>query len=518
MRVLSKRAIAISVFVICMISIIGFFIFQINTNEVLGEAWDKIWNIFGIIFTLYSFSIGLIIFLENNNPARTISWLLILFLVPIVGFVFYILFGQDLRRKKRFKKKKDKDFRYLQNVVKTQRELLDEIDLFDNDESLVKSRLINLLLRNSNSPFTINNRADVLTNGVETFDSIIKALSKAKHHIHMEYFIIRDDNIGNIIKNILIEKAKSGIEVRVIYDSVGSWKLKKEYTQSLKEAGVEIYPFFPVIFPVLSRELNYRNHRKVIIIDGKIGYLGGLNIGDEYLGDNSYLGFWRDTHIKIQGEAIYSLQNIFLKDWKFVSNKKILSKEYYPKLEYYGEQLIQITSSGPDSDWQSILQAYFTMISTAENRIWIATPYLVPDESITMALKTAALSGIDVKIIIPSKPDHFLVYWATKANLEELLQAGVNVYTYEAGFIHSKLLLVDGIGGSIGTANLDIRSLKINFEVNAFIYDEEVVDRLERDYIKDLSDSKQINLEEYSKRSIGLKFLESLGKLLSPLL
>ncbi len=516
--VLSKRMIAISVFVICMIVIIGTFVFQVNTNETLGEAWSKVWNVFVMIFTLYSFSIGLIIFLENNNPSRTISWLLILFLVPVVGFIFYILFGQNLRKKQRFKKKKAKDFRYLENVVNTQKELLEEIDLFHNDESLVKRRLINLLLRNSDSPFTINNKTDVLTNGVETFGSIIDELKKAKKHIHMEYFIIRDDNIGNIIKNILMDKAKSGVKVRIIYDSVGSWKLKKEYIKDLKESGVEVHPFFPVIFPVLSRELNYRNHRKIIIVDGKIGFLGGLNIGDEYLGNNSYLGFWRDTHIKIQGEAIYSLQNIFLKDWKFVSNNNVLDKEYYPKLEYYGEQLIQITSSGPDSNWQSILQAYFTMISTAEDRIWITTPYLVPDESIMMALKTAALSGIDVKIIIPSKPDHFLVYWATKANLEELLQAGVNIFTYETGFIHSKILLVDGIGGSIGTANLDIRSLKINFEVNAFIYDTEVINRLEKDYTKDLEDSKQIILEEYYKRSTSSKFLESLGKLLSPLL
>ncbi|MCG8541547.1 MAG: cardiolipin synthase, partial [Clostridia bacterium] len=229
-------------------------------------------------------------------------------------------------------------------------------------------------------------------------------------------------------------------------------------------------------------------------------------------------GFWRDTHIKIEGEAIYSLQNTFLKDWNFVSNEMILDKEYYPKLQYYGEQLIQITSSGPDSDWESILQAYFTMISTAERRIWIETPYLVPDESILMALKTASLSGIDVRIILPSKPDHYLVYWASRSYIEELLRAGVKIYTYEKGFIHSKLLLVDGIGASIGTANLDIRSFSINFEVNAFIYDDELVKRLEDDFIMDIGDSKKIMLQEHIKRKIYIKFKEALGRLFSPLL
>jgi len=515
---ISKRTIATIVFVIFIVAIIGLFTYQIKTNEVLNEGWHKIYSTFGLVFSLYTFFIGVIIFLESNNPSKTIAWLLVLFLVPVVGFIFYIVFGQNLRKRKTFKDKKNKDFIHLNNMVNTQKELLQEIDFFTNDDSLVKSRLINLLLRNSDSPFTINNDVEVLTNGKATYDSIISQLKMAKHHIHMEYFIIRDDTIGNIVREILIDKVKSGIEVRLIYDSVGSWRLSKGYINSLKEAGVKVFPFYPVIFPVLSRELNYRNHRKLIIIDGRVGYLGGLNIGDEYLGKNTKLGFWRDTHIKIEGEAIYTLQNIFLQDWKFVSKESIENQDYFPKLSYYGEKLIQITPSGPDSNWQSILQAYFTMISTAEEKIWITTPYLVPDESITMALKTAALSGVDVRIIIPSKPDHLLVFWASRANIEELLEAGVRIFTYEEGFIHSKILLVDGIGASIGTANLDMRSLKINFEVNAFIYDSEVVDRLERDFIKDEEASKEILLEEFTERSIFSKFLESLGQLLSPLL
>ncbi len=514
----SKKTIDIVVFSIIIFAFLAFSIFEVTTSIPYNEVLQRVTTLLGIIFTIYAFFIGIVIFLENNNSSKTIAWLLILFLVPLAGFIFYILFGQNVRKKKTFEKKKSIDFEFLSQTAITQGKILDEIGLFRNDESMVKSRLIKLLLKNSNSAFTVNNVVEVLTNGEPTYSSIIRELESAKKHIHMEYFIIRNDIIGNKIKDILIDKAKEGVEIRFIYDSVGCWKLGKKYINSLKESGAQVYPFYPVIFPVLSRQLNYRNHRKIIVVDGKVGFLGGINIGDEYLGKNAKLGFWRDTHIKIEGEAVYSLQNIFLKDWNFVCDELILDKKYYPKLKYYGEQLIQITSSGPDSDWESILQAYFTMISTAERRIWIATPYLVPDDSILMALKTASLSGIDVRVIIPNKPDHYLVYWASRSYIEELLVAGVKIYTYQKGFIHSKLLLVDGIGASIGTANLDIRSFSINFEVNAFIYDNEVVKRLEDDFLMDISNSKEIKLEEHIKRNMFDKFREALGKLFSPLL
>ncbi|RKD20897.1 cardiolipin synthetase 2 [Caminicella sporogenes DSM 14501] len=518
MKRLSKKTIASIVFFIIISAVLGITIFEIRTNIIFNKIWHNLSSVFGFVFTIYVFFIGIVIFFENKNPSKTIAWLLVLFLLPIIGFIFYMLFGQNTRKKKTFKKKKDLEFKFLKSIAKNQKEILKEVKLFDNDKSLVKSKLINLLLNNSNAPFTVNNRVKVLTNGEKTFSAIIEELKKAKHHIHMEYFIIKCDDIGNKIKDILKDKAASGIKVRVIYDSVGSWRLSKDYIEELRNSGVDIYPFYPVMFPVLSRELNYRNHRKIVVIDGKVGFVGGLNIGDEYLKGSRKLGFWRDTHLKVEGEAVYSLQNIFLKDWHFVSKQFISDEVYYPKLDYCGEQLVQITSSGPDSDWEVILQAYFTMITTAEEKIWITTPYLVPDESISMALKIAALSGVDVRIIIPNKPDHYLVYWASRANIEELLKAGVKIYTYEKGFIHSKILFVDSIGASIGTANLDIRSLRINFEVNAFIYDEEFVKRLERDFIQDLKDSKEIILEEFSKRSIYNKFMESLGKLFSPLL
>ncbi|MFZ5966710.1 MAG: cardiolipin synthase [Bacillota bacterium] len=492
---------------------------QLFTQPIFIEFIKKLEGFLGVIFTLYTIFIAYVIFMENKNPSKTISWLLVLFLVPVIGFIFYLFLGHNFRKKNIFKKKRRRDFEYLTQVANIQRDAIKDEQLFQDDESFIRKKLISLILNNSSTPFTINNQSKVLTNGEETFEAIFHALRKAKHHIHLEYFIIKSDRIGNRLKDILVEKAKEGVEVRVIFDSVGSWRLSKAYIQELCEAGVEICGFLPVYFPLLSRELNYRNHRKIIVIDGSVGFLGGINIGDEYLDGSPQLGFWRDSHIQLVGEAVYSLQNIFIMDWYFVTKQQLeLNQRYFPKLDYCGEQLIQIAASGPDSDWQSIMQAYFTIITSAEKRIWIDTPYLVPDESIMVALKVAALSGVDVRIILPSKPDHTTVYWASMSNIEELLQAGVKIYRYKNGFIHAKILIVDDAVASIGTANMDIRSFQINFEVNAFIYDKDIVTRMEKDFLVDFKDSEEVFLESYMKRPFLQKVKEATGRLFTPLL
>ena len=469
-------------------------------------------------FAIYIFLVGIVILIENKNPSKTISWLLVLYLLPFVGFVFYILFGGHYRDRYRVRQKRSGDYprSNMENAAEIQKEIIDYIELFRGEADAVNNRMINLLLRNSNSPFTINNKVEVLTNGEATFERIFERIEQARDHVHVEFFIIRNDILGNQFKELLIRKAREGVRVRLIYDSVGCWKLGKGYVQDLKDNGCEVYPFFPVTFPVLSRELNYRNHRKIVIVDGHTGFLGGHNVGDEYLG-KKHLGFWRDTHIMMEGESVYSLQDIFLNDWAFVSGKDVKPEGMFPKLSNYGETMTQVISSGPDSNWMTILQAYFTMISSAEDRIWITSPYLVPEESLKMGLITAALSGIDVRIIIPSKPDHFFVFWSTQDNIEELLEAGVKVYEYQNGFIHSKVLLMDGVAASVGTANLDIRSLEMNFEVNAFIYDPEVVRRLEEDFYRDMEDSVLLDYDAFKKRPFRRKLLEAVGRLVSPL-
>ncbi|WP_252187720.1 cardiolipin synthase [Anaeromonas frigoriresistens] len=503
------------------LQLISMFSSSLSNQGFIGEIREfmfKFRSILSVLFTLYTISIGVIIFIENKNPQKTITWLLVLFISPVIGFILYLFLGQNIRKRKMFKKEDNIRSKSLKDIAELQLSAVKEARIFSEVEHSLKKKMISLILNNSKSPVTINNRSKILTNGYAKFNEVKKDLRNAKHHIHIEYFIIKNDNIGNEIKDILIQKAKEGLEVKFIYDSVGSWRLGKAYINALKNVGVEVVGYLPVFLPGLSRELNYRNHRKIIVIDGKIGFTGGINIGDEYLGKDKKMGFWRDTHMKIEGEAVYELQNIFINDWYFCTKESLDDLKYFPKLEYYGEQLIQIASSGPDSEWESIMQSYFSLITYATERVWITTPYLIPDESMNVALRTAALSGIDVRIIIPDIADHIVAFWGSRSYVEDLLKAGVKVYCYQNGFVHAKTLLVDDIATSVGTANLDNRSFHINFEVNAFVYDEDIAKRLERDFETDFEYCEEMNYEEYKNRGVIQRIKESIGKLLSPIL
>lgn len=488
----------------------------VSTYIGISIPWMAVYNAFNRFVGVYIFLIAIFIFFESKDPARTLAWLLVLALLPSVGFFLYLFLGNDIRKRIRTKNKKELNDNYVKRAAALQQTIIPHVDFIKKTESRVDDKLINLLLRNSASPFSINNEVKVLKNGEATFDAIIEALEAAEIFIHLEYFIIRNDRIGRRIRNILVEKATEGLAVRVLYDSVGCWQLTDDFFQPMRKAGVEFHPFLPVLSPLLSRELNYRNHRKIIVVDGIVGFLGGLNIGVEYLGEKE-LGFWRDTHLRLKGDSVYSLQSIFLNDWYFTTKEELKGQAFFPKSISYGDKVVQVTSSGPDSDWFTIHQAYFTMITTAEKRVWLVTPYLVPDKSLQLALKTAALSGLDVRILIPNKPDHFFVYWASRDNIEELLEAGVRIFTYEQGFIHSKVLIVDDVCASVGTANFDIRSLEINYEVNAFVYDNDVVEELAKDFVTDLKYSKEIELETHQQRPYREKFLEAMARLVSPL-
>lgn len=509
-----KKFILIICIVIMIATSIGAVILKFSFSEIINFL-KLIINKFLI---LYALVVAVYVFLDNDNPNRTLSWMLVLILLPYLGIVLYVLLGKNLISKRIIIKKKISNLSIEEIVAETQ---LDAVEFLsgESENNVVKtySKTIRLLLKNSNSLLNVNNEIEVLTNGVQTFSRIINCLNNAKKSIHLNYFIIKNDELGNKIKNILIKKSKEGIKVRIIYDAVGSWKLGKKYKNDLRDAKIEVYPFYPVAFPVLTRKLNYRNHRKIVIVDGETGFFGGLNIGDEYLGKGEKLGFWRDTHLKISGDGVRELQKIFISDWKFVSGEKLDIDKLYKKSITKVSSFLQITDSGPDSIWKNIHQGYFSLIANAKSKIWIETPYLVPDESLKIALKTAALSGIDVKIIIPSKLDHFFAYWASRDNIEGLLASGVKMYTYQKGFVHSKILLVDGSAASVGTANLDMRSFGINYEVNGFIYGKETVLRLEEDFKQDIMDSTEVIYETYIKRNIKIKILEALGRVSSPI-
>ncbi|NRD78439.1 cardiolipin synthase [Bacillus sp. BRMEA1] len=476
-------------------------------------------GILGFVSVLISLSvifIGFVIFLENRHPTQTITWLVVLGSFPLVGFIFYLLFGRNYRKEKMFRKKYFLDKQAYLTVEgdndprsEEKRRLLGEH----------QGRLFILAQKLGNSPISFNTATEVLTNGEETFRNIIDELKRARHHIHLEYYIVRHDQIGNEIKEILIEKAHQGVKVRFMFDAVGSWQLSKSYIHELKNAGIETIPFGPVKLPFLNNKFNFRNHRKIIVIDGNIGFVGGLNIGDEYLGRSKEFGFWRDTHLKLRGEAVRSLQLIFLQDWYYMTNHSFLTAEYLsPQIDHLSHGGVQLIPGGPDNEWSVIKNIFFSMISSAKKSVWIASPYFIPDEDIFSALKIAALSGVEVRLLVPNRPDKRIVFHASRSYFPELLEAGVKVYEYQRGFMHSKMIIVDGELASIGTSNMDMRSFHLNFEVNAFLFRTKSTQKLVEEFINDLSFSKEIDLNIFSQRHIGFRLLESTSRLLSPLL
>ncbi|WP_338449035.1 cardiolipin synthase [Niallia oryzisoli] len=500
------------------VNILLFFIIIAAVLYFLNVYVDFISGLIGylsILLTILGTVIGFVIFLENRHPTQTLTWLVVLGGFPLFGFIFYLLFGRNYRKEKMFRKKY-----FLDRQAFIQHEGQDPVSKGKIQQAGVHQRkLFYLAQRLGNSPISFGTETRVLTNGEETFNHILKELSNAVHHIHLEYYIVRDDDIGEKIKSVLIQKAREGVKVRFLYDAVGSWKLSKKYIQDLKNEGVEMVLFGPVKLPFLNSKFNFRNHRKIIVIDGSIGFVGGLNIGDEYLGKNVQFGFWRDTHLMLKGEAVRSLQLIFLQDWYYMTNKSFLTSEYLsPILEENKHGGVQMIAGGPDNEWSAIKNIFFSMITSAKESVWIASPYFIPDEDIFSAIKIAALSGIDVRLLVPEKPDKRIVFHASRSYFPDLLDAGVKIYEYEKGFMHSKFLIVDYELASIGTSNMDMRSFHLNFEVNAFLYRTKSTEKLVSEYLNDLQHSREINAENFKKRHFGYRLLESTSRLLSPLL
>ncbi|WP_374720365.1 cardiolipin synthase [Parageobacillus toebii] len=481
-----------------------------------NDYWEgKLLGGLSILISCSVVFIAFVISLENRKPAHTITWLVVLGSFPLIGFFFYLMFGRNYRKQRLFQKKAMLDEQTFLKFQGQREWTIEQMPIGEHQRPLLQ-----LAHRIGKSPVSLATETRVLTNGEETFSTIFEELEKATHHIHLEYYIVRHDEVGQKLKTILIEKAKKGVHVRFLYDAVGSWKLSKTYIQELRDAGVEMIPFSPVRLPFLSNTINFRNHRKIIVIDGTIGFVGGLNIGDEYLGKDKYFGFWRDTHLWIRGEAVRTLQLIFLQDWYYMTGKTLLTPEYLsPELVHYdGQGGVQLIAGGPDQKWEVIKHLYFAMITSAQRSIWIASPYFVPDEDILTALKIAALSGLDVRILAPKRPDKKIVFYASRSYFPELLEAGVKIYEYSKGFLHSKIMIVDGELASIGTANMDMRSFHLNFEVNAFLYHTDSTKKLVADFLEDLKEASPIDYETFQQRPLSIRVVESVSRLLSPLL
>lgn len=477
---------------------------------------------FSIVDAIFCINILLamsVIFFERKNPSATWAWIMIMLFVPVVGFILYIVIGQDMRKRKTFTKKEEED-RYLALLHAQETRLSYHLSEFKDTITKTFQSVIRLHLVGHESLYTDDNHVTIYTTGKDKFDHMFQCIENARKYIHLEYYIIRPDKLGDRLKSLLIKKAKEGVQVLLVYDEMGCFRTKKSYFKELKAAGVKIACFYPSVIPFLKLRLNYRNHRKICVVDGETAFLGGFNIGMEYLGKNKRLGYWRDTHLQITGAAVTMINLQFLLDWRFASKENISLTQYINNdMEPTHSQTgIQIVPSGPDSSHSSILNGYIKMINEAKNSIYIQTPYFIPDDGLLAALKVAALSGIDVHIMIPNKPDHPFVYWATYSYIGELVRYGVKCYTYEKGFLHAKTIVIDEKICSVGTANFDIRSFKLNFEINAFIYDEKVAHDLTLAFKEDLKDCKEVTSEIYENRGYLIRFKESISRLISPIL
>ncbi len=477
----------------------------------------NVWEVISLVFLVTSIAIAIIVIFEKRSPHKTAAWILALVLLPGVGLVFYLVFGQQYRKNKMFSRRGLKNLGRIRSIASRQLRQLQKKELRLSPQVLEKEKVIKLLMNNSHAILTTGNRLRILNNGDKTYKAVFEALEKAKHHIHLEYYIVEDDVVGNRLKDVLIKKSLEGVEVRMIIDDVGSWGLSKKYLRDLREAGVDVQSFMEVRFPRLTARVNYRNHRKIAVIDGETGFTGGINMADRYLNGLKKIGPWRDTHLQIEGDAVSCLQVIFAADWYFVKKVNLTGPAYFKTWSEQEGPAVQVSASGPDSDWESIEQAFFAAIAGAKKEVFIVTPYLMPTPSILTALKTSSLGGVDVQILIPEFSDARIPKWCSFSFVEELLEAGIRIFFYQKGFIHSKILMVDGVFSSLGTTNLDFRSLETNFEINAFIYDVQFTRQLLAYYHVDLMNSREILPSEWKKRSKLARWQESVAHLISPM-
>lgn len=452
------------------------------------------------------------VLMDNKQPEKTMAWILVLCFMPIVGIIFYLFFGQNTRKEKVISE------RSMDLLMK--RSMLE----FAEQENLHiprRNRPLMKLFTNQNwaLPFK-DNEVSIFTDGYEFVSTLLYNIGQAQDHIHLDTYIIEDDPLGNLVADALIDKARQGVEVRLLYDDVGCWRVKDRFFNRMKVAGIQVYAFMPVRFPAFTGKVNYRNHRKLCVIDGKVGFIGGMNIALRYV-KGTARQTWRDTHLCIRGGAVYAIQRAFLVDWYFVSRTLVTDRRYYPPVDktINNNCLTQIVTSSPVSPWPDIMQGYVRVLLQAHRYVYMESPYFLPTEPVLFAMRTAALSGVDVRLIVPRHGDAKLVEWASRSYLMEVIEAGVKVYLYEPGFNHSKILVSDDNLSSCGSTNIDFRSFENNFEANAFFFNEGMALRLKKVFLTDQAQSTLVDdVSYFIKRPFLQRLLESLVRLLSPLL
>lgn len=462
----------------------------------------------------------IIVFFERKNPKSVWAWLLLLFFIPVAGFVFYLLAGTNLHKRKLFRCKEVQDA--VHETVRVQEQVLKTADTEKLEEPI--SSYADLMLYNMKAAdafLTVDNDIDIYTDGNLLFENMLKDIEQASSFVHMQFYIIREDVLFEQFVRLLEKKAAQGVEVRILFDAMGCRSVKQKFWKRLREAGIETAEFFPAFFRRFHFRMNYRNHRKIVVIDNKVAYIGGFNIGREYVGLDEKFGYWRDTHLRIIGGSVWNLQFRFLLDWNYAAGQNLMENNRYYDSVIKGERdycKVQIITGGPDKKEPIIRNNYLRLIHKAKKSIYIQTPYFIPDEAILDSLILALHSGIEVSVMIPCKPDHMFVYWATYSYIGDLVMAGAKCYTYDNGFMHAKGMIIDGQVFCYGTANMDIRSFLLNFEVNAVVYDVRKAEEMEAYFRQDIPVSTLITKDDYVARSLKIRVKEQICRLLSPLL
>lgn len=461
---------------------------------------------------------------DTRSTTKTMSYLLLVIFLPIIGVILYFSIGINYRNRKIYSKKLVKDVdldkRLRKEILKSSNRIMET----GNDVLKENKALAKLVLHEELSPITRNNSTEILINGEEKFPKVIEVLESARQHIHMEYYIYEPDRIGRKIAEILMRKAREGVDVRFIYDDFGSRKIRRKLVLELRAAGVNAVPFYKIKLIVLANRINYRNHRKIIVVDGREAFVGGINVSDDYINyeGDAEPAYWRDMHLYMTGPVVHHLQYLFMGDWNFCANDDLEPNDgYFPNFNqthYPEDRYMQIVASGPDSDSPAILYSILQGVMSAKSEILITTPYFIPGESLMDLLVISAKSGVNVHILIPAEGDSLVVNSAAQSYYLELLEAGVRIHRYTKGFVHSKTMVVDGEIVMIGTANMDLRSFDLNFEVNAIIYDEEDAGRMQQIFFDDTKHAIEIDLEKWKNRPSYIQLMERVARLVSPLL
>lgn len=479
-------------------------------NSTLSFLISEIPNIITIVIAI---SIIVIIIIENRNPLKAIAWIAIVSLIPIAGIVAYVMFGQDKRRKHKINR------RFYEVLTQKPKDSTIQHNHKDEYAELKKhGKTINLIKKLDNSPVCEVSDIETFTVGKDMFSRMFADIREAKTNIHILSYIIEDDTLFEQLVEILKQKARENVRIRIIYDHIGSYSISARKWKELRKCGIESYPFMKVLFPILSSSINYRNHRKITVIDGRIAYVGGMNIATRYLGDTDGV-FWRDTHFRLTGQTVYSLQSQFLSDWYTVSRRIPNIRKCFPEISYKtGDVMAQFICSGPIEEYKNIEQTIISLISRATDRIYIQTPYLLPTSILNNALISASLSGIKVEIMIPDKGDNKITSWAIDSFLSPLLQSNIKIYRYKKGFLHSKLMMIDGDVSVIGSPNMDFRSFEYNFEIIGVVYNCDFCKSLEQIFDADKKDCVIMDIKEWEERSNFIKLRDGIMRLFSPLL